>query len=183
MCKVDTPLELAILQHPTEVGHPKGTAWLAHQCLVNSRFFIGERLEELPDLVHWLSQGNAYLLYPPQVDKRGALVEASSLLCKTSAVDFKPRVLVLDGTWRKTYKLLQVNPALQRLPRVVLRGDFASHYSIRQSGRLDSLSTLEAIYYLLNQADNLSDYTSLLSGFDGLVAQYRCFVGGIKKPT
>ncbi len=183
MCEVSPPFELAILQHPTEVGHPKGTAWLAHRCLAGSRLFIGEQIEAMPDLVRWLSQGDTYLLYPPQDGEQGGVVEASSLLCQASVEDFKPRVLVLDGTWRKTYKLLMANPVLQGLPRVILNGEFTSNYSIRQSGRLDSLSTLEAIFYLLHQADNSSDYTSLLRSFDGLVAQYQGFVGGIKKPT
>ena len=177
------PFELAILQHPTEVGHPKGTAWLAHQCLVGSRLFIGERIAELPDLVRWLSQGDTYLLYPPQDGEQGGLVEASSFLCQVLVEQPKSRLLVLDGTWRKTYKLLMANPVLQGLPRVILNGEFTSNYSIRQSGRLDSLSTIEAIFYLLHQADNSCDYTSLLRSFEGLVKQHQGFVGGIKKPT
>lgn len=163
-------LDIAILQHPSEVSQSKGTAWLAHQCLIGSQLFIGERLEDLPGLENWLAQGSVFLLYPVDSSDSVESFDAHRLLVNCSGTNqAKPRVVVLDGTWRKTYRLLQSHPALQVLPRVSLASELKGRYRIRKSSKSASLSTIEAIHALLMEADPDGDYQALINGFDGLM--------------
>ncbi|UQB42772.1 DTW domain-containing protein [Thiomicrospira microaerophila] len=163
-------LEIAILQHPSEVSQSKGTAWLAHQCLIGSQLFIGERLENLPGLENWLAQGSVFLLYPVAPNDFVESFDAHRLLVNCGGTNqAKPKVLVLDGTWRKTYRILQSNPSLQVLPRVLLTAELKGRYRIRKSSKSASLSTLEAIYALLMEVDPDGDYQVLINSFDGLM--------------
>ena len=63
------------------------------------------------------------------------------------------RLIVLDGTWRKSRKMLYRNPLLQQLPRLSLQRMPASHYLIRKAHRPDQLSTLEATCAALAQLE------------------------------
>jgi DTW domain-containing protein YfiP len=82
------------------------------------------------------------------------------------------RLIVLDGTWRKSRKMLYLNPLLQKLPRLPLRDTPPSQYRIRKAHKPDQLSTLEATCYALMQLEgNNEKYTALLEGFNGFVSQ------------
>ena len=79
---------------------------------------------------------------------------------------------VLDGTWRKSRKMLYRNPELQQLPRLSLQDMPASHYLIRKAHRPDQLSTLEATCAALAQLEGSAEqFQPLLTAFDGFVAQ------------
>jgi DTW domain-containing protein YfiP len=54
------------------------------------------------------------------------------------------QLVVLDGTWRKSRKMLHLNPLLRRLPRLSLEDVPASNYLIRKAHKVGQLSTLEA---------------------------------------
>jgi DTW domain-containing protein YfiP len=82
------------------------------------------------------------------------------------------RLVVLDGTWRKSRKMLHCNPLLQQLPRLALRDMPASGYRIRKAHRPDQLSTLEATCAALTQLEGrAAPFAPLLAAFDGFVAQ------------
>jgi DTW domain-containing protein YfiP len=82
------------------------------------------------------------------------------------------RLIVLDGTWRKSRKMLYLSPLLQKLPRLPLRNTPASQYLIRKAHAPDQLSTLEASCYALMQLErDDSKYHPLLQAFNGFVAQ------------
>ena len=83
------------------------------------------------------------------------------------------RLVVLDGTWRKSLKMLHANPLLQQLPRLALQDVGASHYLIRKAHRPDQLSTLEACCAALAQLENgAQPFEPLLNAFDSLVTQW-----------
>jgi DTW domain-containing protein YfiP len=85
---------------------------------------------------------------------------------------------VLDGTWRKSRKMLYLNPLLQQLPRLPLRNTPPSHYLIRKAHAPDQLSTLEASCYALMQLENdRARYHPLIAAFDGFVAQQLSYIG------
>ena len=93
------------------------------------------------------------------------------------------RLIVLDGTWRKSRKMLHLNPLLQHIPRIALRNQPASHYTIRKAHRPDQLSTLEATCAALIQLEgNAARFQPLLTAFDGFVAQQLAF-GRTQGPT
>jgi DTW domain-containing protein YfiP len=80
------------------------------------------------------------------------------------------RLIVLDGTWRKSRKMLYLNPPLQRLPRLMLSDPPPSSYLIRKAHRPNQLSTLEASCAALAQLEaDGQTYQPLLAAFDGFV--------------
>lgn len=169
---VRSRLKLGILQHPHEIRQAKGTAQLAQKCL-GCDMWVGEEISDLTELQVWLSQRPTYLLYPTDEAKQ-IHVTSAQLADNLDEV----QVLIVDGTWRKTYKMLQINPILAALPRISLTPTTSSAYAIRKAPNEQSLSTLEAIYTLLCQvdADNATAYLPLNQVFEEFIAQRQAFV-------
>jgi DTW domain-containing protein YfiP len=182
ICRWVTPVtldvEVLILQHPLEVANPKGSARLLHLSLPRSRLLTGEVFEAAA----WQPAGDTrhnILLYPDLPSDRGAGLPEPPALTSGLLKDIAQlRLIVLDGTWRKSRKLLHLNPALQRLPRLSLQDMPASGYRIRRAHRPDQLSTLEAVCAALAQLDgDARALQSLLQAFDGFVAQQMAYTG------
>lgn len=59
---------LHILQHPSEVGHPKGTAILLAASLAQARLHVGEQVADVPELAALLADPalQCYLLWPDE---------------------------------------------------------------------------------------------------------------------
>ena len=165
-------VEILILQHPLEVANAKGSARLLHLSLPHSSLVVAETFAEQA-LQALLAGKNNLLLYPDTPAEPALGIPAAP------AVDpawlLRPadlRLVVLDGTWRKSRKMLYLNPLLQRLPRLVLRNTPPSHYLIRKAQAEDQLSTLEATCYALMQLeDERPRFQPLMAAFDGFVAQ------------
>jgi DTW domain-containing protein YfiP len=155
-------VEVLILQHPLEVGNAKGSARLLHLSLPGSVMLTGEAFD--PDelaAILYAGGRSPVLLYPASDSGPGDVSSPSNL-----------RLVVLDGTWRKSRKMLYLNPLLQGLPRLALQGMPASHYRIRKAHAPDQLSTLEASVYALMRLDGgEARFAPLLAAFDGFVAQ------------
>jgi DTW domain-containing protein YfiP len=171
---VDTSVEVLILQHPLEVANAKGSARLLHLGLPGSVLVAGETFDcaALSALLH-AGGRTPLLLYP---DLAGAVPSTAdpAALDTPSAL----RLVVLDGTWRKSRKMLHLNPMLQALPRLALQGMPASHYRIRKAHAPDQLSTLEAAAYALMRLDGgEARFAPLLAAFDGFVAQQASYAG------
>ena len=63
------------------------------------------------------------------------------------------RLIIIDGTWRKSRKILIKNPYLQTLPRLVLQDLPAGQYTIRKARKPHQLATLEATCTALAQLE------------------------------
>lgn len=167
-------VELVILQHPLEVNNVKNTARLLHLSLSNSRLIEGESFGD-HFLLNSLGRDNktSLLLYPPTPEETAMNLLTPPPLPRLDNLNSKQlRLIVLDGTWRKSRKMLYVNPYLQQLPRLSLASCPASAYRIRKAHAEDQLSTLEASCYALQQLeDNHVDYSLLLHAFSGFVQQ------------
>jgi len=193
MCQWITPTahqtEVLILQHPLEVSQAKGSARLLHLSLPHSRLVTGETFAEatLQALLSEPFDGEtsasgprqAVLLYPQTPDMPQArLAENSTHQPVACANPNQLRLIVLDGTWRKSRKMLHLNPLLQQLPRLALSDMPASNYKIRKAHRPDQLSTLEATCAALVQLEKQSaPFDALLTAFDGFVAQQMGYQG------
>jgi DTW domain-containing protein YfiP len=123
----DPPLahrtELLILQHPAEAGHAKNTATLLALGLQQVRLLRGERFDA------GLAGPGAALLYPGD----GPPAAPGDIT----------RLVLLDGSWRQSRRLLAANPWLATLPRLALPVQ-VSRYAIRRAHRPGQLSTAEA---------------------------------------
>lgn len=176
-------VEVLVLQHPLEVNQAKGSARLLHLSLPNSRMVTGEAFapQELQALLTapfqpgaGASQPKPAVLLYPQTPHDHALGIAAppalepAVLCDPAQL----RLVVLDGTWRKSRKMLYLNPLLQQLPRLSLCDLPASNYRIRKAHRPDQLSTLEATCAALAQLGcDAGPLEPLLAAFNGFVAQ------------
>jgi DTW domain-containing protein YfiP len=165
-------VEVLILQHPMEVANAKGSARLLHLCLAGSRIEIGEQFEDAA-LREMLGRDGRrpVLLYPDTPGDR-SLGIAPPPPCSANLAPSQVQLVVLDATWRKSRKMLYLNPALQALPRMPLRDTPPSHYLIRKAHAPDQLSTLEATCYALAQLEgDARRYDRVIAAFDGFVAQ------------
>lgn len=183
ICALISPVanhvDVLILQHPDETPNSKNTAGLLHLSLKNTQLQIGESFAAA-DLHNWLftDQKQPLLLYP-EITEYKALGLATPQLPLTPD-QFTPsqlRLVVIDATWRKSRKMLYLNPALQSLPRMTLAETPASIYKIRKAHSENQLSTLEASCYALQQLEQHKvDYAPLLTAMSLFVAQQSAFV-------
>jgi len=167
---VASTVDVLILQHPMEVENAKGSARLLHLCLPGSRIEVGEQFDEAA-LRAMLGAGGRQpvLLYPDTPGDRSLGIAPPPPF---SAAPAPVQLVVLDATWRKSRKMLYLNPALQALPRLPLRDTPPSHYLIRKAHAPDQLSTLEASCYALAQLEGDEHrYDRVIAAFDGFVAQ------------
>lgn len=162
-------VEVLILMHPMEVHEAKGTGHLLHLCLPRSRVMVGEEFDiaELEAALHgsWASWADtdsaprhSLLLYPDTAEQDAALglAAASPLPLPWPQPPERLRLVVIDGTWRKSRKMLYLNPALQALPRLPLLDVEDSGYAIRKAHLPGQLSSFEAAAQALAQLHNWS---------------------------
>lgn len=181
-------VEVGILQHPTEVMQIKGTAKIAELSLQNCHVWVGEDFTDEATLHHWLESGEVFLLYPeieafkqlnqdPGNKLNGLNYRVEAVRADYSTESIK--LLILDGTWRKTYKMMMQNGFLHHVKRLQLSPKNPSLYRIRKQKDADSLSTIEAIYLALSQLESdekQSDkFSPLLEAFQKMVAQQLSF--------
>lgn len=160
---MDSASQLVVLQHPSEVAHKKNTVRLLSLVLPTTRVYVGESAADFTELRQYLATcaKPVYLIYPCD----------SSINASESELVADCVLLLLDGTWRKAFKLLQLNPWLLAYPALHLDIAYLSRYRIRKSSRSDSLSTLEAAAYMLSALDSNVDISPLLTVFDAMVEQ------------
>jgi DTW domain-containing protein YfiP len=183
ICQWITPLqsgvELLILQHPLEVGNAKNSARLLHLSVQPSVLVAGEAFDP-PTLASLLEERGRtpVLLYPDTPGDRSlGIAPPPALEAGVLENPARLRLVIVDATWRKSRKMLYLNPVLQTLPRYTLRAMPPSHYRIRKAHAPDQLSTLEAAAYALMQLDaGPARWQGLLDAFDGFVAQQLRYV-------
>lgn len=165
---------LLVLQHPLEVANAKNSARLLHLSVAGSVLAVGEAFDaaELDALLH--ADGRVpVLLYP---DTPGdASLPAPPPFAAMAAQQL--RLVVLDATWRKSRKMLYLNPALQGLPRLALRDVAPSNYRIRKAHAPHQLSSLEAAAQALAQLEgDDAAFQPLLEAFEGFVQQQAAYM-------
>jgi DTW domain-containing protein YfiP len=143
--------ELLILQHPAEAGHAKNTATLLALGLQRVQLLRGEVFDPA------LAVPGSALLYPgdaPAATPSGAI----------------RRLVLVDGSWRQSRRLLAANPWLMALPRLSLPVQ-PSRYVIRAAHRPGQLSTLEAGLQALALLEGGAEpFEPLWAAFDRFVA-------------
>jgi DTW domain-containing protein len=154
--------QILIVRHKWEAFKSTGTARVAALSLSNLSILdmaaenpdpVREQLRELED---------AWLLYPGHAE--------------ASAERLRPKTLVvLDGTWRQTRKMLRRLPELGRFPRFSLQpaAEGAARDRLREPPRPGALSTLESIAEALGQLDSPAVGQQLLALHQQFVARTR----------
>lgn len=170
ICGLVRPLssnvELVILQHPTEEHKPLGTARILKLSLANCRCFVGEDFSDHPELNLLLNEAGVdhYVLYPSSDS-----LPVSPSLYSSSGAAHTIRVILLDGSWKKAYKMWQLSTSLHDLPMLRLPEGLQGNYRIRKAPKDHYLSTVEAGFHLLSQLQPEKDFTPLLETFEQMI--------------
>lgn len=153
--------QLIVMQHPSEVEHAKNSVRLLKLVIPDTQVYVGETAEDFADLRDELASSNrpVYLIYPNEQSQE----------VKQAKPNIDGIYILLDGTWRKAFRMLQLNPWLLALPSLHLDVEQASNYTIRKSSRADSLSTLEAAALVLASLDSTLDVSPLHRAFDAMI--------------
>ncbi len=130
---VPTRTRVVIVRHAREADKSTGTARIAGLALPNSAMIdFGEESAPVDEEVKPFVPG-AWLLFPADFDA-------------PPAPEVLPQCLiVIDGTWRQTRRMLKKLPALANVPRLGLPTKQAAPLRLRESTSPDNRSTLEAI--------------------------------------
>ncbi|WP_286235492.1 tRNA-uridine aminocarboxypropyltransferase [Thalassotalea sediminis] len=164
---VDNDIDVIVLQHPSEVKQNKGSVTLLKESLSHCTVIQGEVFSDnamYQALVTDLSAETA-LLYPS--DKAVLANELTMISAQeaTTKVQIK-RLILLDGTWKKAYRMYMSNPALHDLNHLTLPDDIECMYEARSTKKKGALSTLEAACHALSQLEyNAIKYQPLLHSF------------------
>ncbi len=181
---VQNLVSLTILQHPQEAHEVKNSARLLSLCLKNSHVETGE-IFSTHFFREYQEQGfYDLLLYPDTLEEKSLgiahppAIDVTRLPSGDNLIDMSNvRLWVLDATWRKSRKMLYLNPALQAMPRLSLQHCPPSIYKIRKAHSENQLSTLEASCYALQQLEhNAVDYSPVLSAFAAFVAEQQTYL-------
>ena len=160
---VDNDIHVVILQHPLEVKQSKGSVTLLHQSLKSSQVIVGENFNDNLEVQLLLKQYDQQcaVLYPCD--------DATVLREDNSDINPPKCLFILDGTWKKAYKMFMSNIWLQQLPHFTLANDIVGQYQIRKTTKKNALSSLEACCYALSvlehQQSRASRYQPLLTAF------------------
>lgn len=177
---VPTDTQVLILQHPLEVHEAKGTARLLHLSLPSSQLVVAETYDEA-ELQRWLHQPwgasdaprQAVLLYPQTPGEPVASFSPEDPQARATPL----RLVVIDGTWRKSRKILYANPLLAQLPRLALTDTGPAAYTIRKAQREGQLSTMEATTHALQALEGWPaqawQLQALQQSFAGLIAHHQ----------
>ncbi|XPF95519.1 tRNA-uridine aminocarboxypropyltransferase [Colwellia sp. RE-S-Sl-9] len=157
-------IHVVVLQHPTEVKQTKGTITLLANSLVNCTVIVGEVFKENAELTEILSlyQNEIALLYPSENAKTltNEMVKCDKVLNSIKCI------ILIDGTWKKSYKMYMLNDFLHGMPHLTLPDDIESKYHIRKTQKAQALSSLEACVYALSSIEtNSNKYKPLLNRF------------------
>ena len=166
-------IHVVILQHPNEEKQSKGTVKLLSQSLASCQVLVAENFTNHPEFLAVLKQYQHHiaLLYPSEhaevVKMNSDLKEGDNINC----------IILLDGTWKKAYRIYMMNKVLQEIPHRVLPDDITGQYHIRKTQKQGALSTLEACCHGLTIMENDTDkYTGLLEQFGKFNQMHLAFV-------
>lgn len=168
---IENDIDVVILQHPSEVKQAKGTVALLSQSLKHCHVFVGEQFSEHQDFLDLLTRykNQTALLYPSENAQIVSQLQPAFDKKKSNgtSVNTYKCVILLDGTWKKAFRLYMMNELLHHIPHITLPEAIEGRYRIRSTKKLGALSTLEACSHALSILEgNAEKYESLFSSFD-----------------
>jgi DTW domain-containing protein YfiP len=157
-----TRARVVFLQHPRESRVAIGTARMAQLALPNSELHCGVHFDDNPRVSALRAEPGTALLFPGD----GA-IDPHEI-----APDELRHLIVIDGTWAQARKVLKLNPALLRLPRVGLRPERPGNYRIRREPSPECLATIEAVAGVMGVLErDTAKFEAMLAAFTFMVDQ------------
>ncbi len=175
--EIANDIHVAVLQHPSEISQTKGTVALLAKSLQFCQVIVGENFDDEDGFLQLMEQYQLVLLYPGEQAQTLNYKVASQLINLEQSKDnpetnttgkakFKPLCLVIiDGTWKKAYRMFMLSTKLQQLPQVCLPDSLANagQYLIRKVAKKNALSSLEATCYALALLEQSSEQVNDLA--------------------
>jgi DTW domain-containing protein len=158
--------QIVIVRHHWEAFKSTGTARVASLALSNLRLLDMTAEDPTPVRAVLRELEGAWLLYP----------DGSATPGESERPPLRPRVLVvLDGTWRQTRKMLRRLPELSRFPRYSLGPALQAQARdrLREPPRAGARSTLESIADALAELDSRECGQRLLTLHQSFVERTR----------
>lgn len=150
---IDNKIHIIVVRDKSEVHHAKNTASLLPLVLENVSIYDGS-IEQLKQILTNEQLAQAALLYP---DDSALLLESAP----AKTLEHLKSLIVLDGSWKKAYKIYQSLPALHSLAKVSFASPMKTRYKIRATNLEHSLSTFEATVLALNLLEKIESKTAL----------------------
>ncbi len=139
--KLVTRTKLVVIRHEREAYKSTNTARIAALALPSLEIWPYAGSSEALD-AQVAALPNACLVFPDDAPAERPMPEPVETL------------VLLDGTWRQTRRMLRRVPPLRALPRLVLRPPPAAAPRLRQAPTEGSVSTLEAIAAALAELES-----------------------------
>jgi DTW domain-containing protein YfiP len=174
---ITAPINIIILQHPKEAKHAKNTVRLLTLGLNNITVLHGEKPEDWSELTQKVAnQPQSYSLFYPH-EQSTSVESLVSLEQKERVFPLNHNAIFIDASWRKAMKIWHLNPWLQKINSWHFASPPDNQYHIRRTTQQSSLSTLEAIAYVLEYTHNINctGLHTLLSSM-----QQKCFLNNHK---
>ena len=159
---IETKTRLVLLQHPRERYVAIGTAHMASLCLTSSELHVGIDWSRSAPLSRALSNPAQppILLYPGP----------ESIDIVASPPPGPVTLVVVDGTWSQTKKVVRTNPILAALPRYAFVPPNPSEYRIRKEPNAESVATIEALVHALTALEgDPSRFAAMLAPFRAMI--------------
>ncbi len=162
-------IPILILQHPSEAKKPIGTAKIASLSLPLCTIYSGEDFTTHSALNKKINEGEYeyMLLYPHE-----NAIDIATIMTNKKEIQKEKKIglIVIDGTWKKAFKIWSLSKNLHPLPKVMLTGSEKGNYQIRKSSKKNSLATVEAIYQALSTlTQNKNRYIPLIDAFNTMI--------------
>ena len=137
-------MNIYLLTHSRELRRKTNTGGLVKQVLGKQcSIFEWQRKQPSAELLQHIQDENIALLYP----------HADSQELGTQDNPFDSYILI-DATWQEAQKMYNHSPYLHELPKVSLKPDTPSIYSLRRNQKETGLCTAECVNALLNTDNN-----------------------------
>lgn len=152
--------------HPKERLKPTNTARLIAATIPQTQIFLWERANPPEAFVALLQDVRfcPYLLFPG-----GDSQTFERLSVPVQAASQTPAFIILDGTWTQARKMFLRSPYLYSVPRLTIRPQAPSVYTLRQQRCAQHLSTVEVAIALLRQVEEDGAGTLLSAYFQAFV--------------
>lgn len=150
----NTNTRFVILMHPKEARKVKlGTGRLTHLCLKNSEILFGVDFTEDHRINSLIKDPTYYplILYPEEDSTNVAQFHFPPCVPNPKKI----LVFVIDASWTLAKKMLKQSTNLLALPKIHFRRQEPSRHVIKQQPHEYCLSTIESVYFLLDELDKL----------------------------
>ncbi|WGL18540.1 DTW domain-containing protein [Microbulbifer bruguierae] len=138
----ESAVEFVLLMHRKELFKPTNTGRLIIDTFPGTRAYLWNRLEAPEELKALLNDParQCYVVFP--ADDSGTTTRR--VVQSLPATSKKITLILLDGTWKQCSRMVGLSRWLDGVPCLSLPETLVRSYTVRDSGKSDRFSTIEA---------------------------------------